>query len=175
MLCQVCQVKTAEIKISHVLNNKKIEMNLCKKCAEEKGMNNPLMNLPQIFGNIIAELLGEEFLKTKKEKDGVQCPGCGASWGYFQKIGLLGCDICYETYQKDLDVVLRRIHGSNQHIGSRPKSHRQIVDEIELKRIKLELQQAIKSENFEKAAELRDIIRDAQREIDKRENDGILR
>ncbi len=175
MLCQICQNKTAEIKISHVINNKKMETNLCKKCAEEKGMNNPLMNLPKIFGNFITELIGEEFSKTKKESESNKCSKCGTTWEYFQKNGLLGCDNCYKTFQTDLNHVLRRIHGSNQHIGSRPKSCRQIVDDTELDKMKKNLHRAIKQEKFEKAAELRDIIRDVQREIDKRENDGILR
>lgn len=175
MLCQICQKNTAEIRVSHAINEKKIEINLCKSCAEEKGLSNPLSNLPQLFGNFIAELIGQDLFKSRRRDATRKCPGCGSTWDNFHDTGLLGCDLCYQTYEEDLSVILRRIHGSNKHIGSRPKSYRFVVDESELEGIKEELQQAIDNEKFERAAELRDIIRDAQREIDKKNDDGILR
>ncbi|NIR50477.1 hypothetical protein GWO43_18380 [candidate division KSB1 bacterium] len=138
-------------------------------------MNNPFVNLPQLFGNFISELIGQDVIKKSEEDFETECPGCGSTWDYFNKTGLFGCDICYQRYADDLDVVLRRIHGSNKHIGSRPKSHRFVINESELEGMKADLRKAIKGENFERAAELRDIIRDAQREINKGKDDGILR
>ncbi|RMF70286.1 MAG: hypothetical protein D6743_00535 [Calditrichaeota bacterium] len=175
MLCQICKEKPAVIKISHVVNDKKVEMSLCKSCAEKKGLDNPMMTLPQIFGNVIAEIFGEDLLETEGEDSGEKCPGCGTSWEAFQQSGLLGCDICYQTFQDDLNIILRRIHGSNKHIGSRPKSQRHKVDASELARLNLELKAAIENEDFELAAELRDMVRDAQREMDRLGDDGILR
>ncbi|HEX9652611.1 MAG TPA: UvrB/UvrC motif-containing protein [bacterium] len=164
------------IKIAHIINGKKIETNLCRSCAEQKGVDNPLATLPNMFGNFIAEFLGQDALKRKKSHDGRKCPGCGASWEAFEKTGLFGCGLCYETFLEDLNTVLRRIHGSNQHIGSCPKSFRHVVDQSKIQNFRSQLDRAIKSENFEKAAVLRDIIRDAEREIDKGEHeDGILR
>jgi protein arginine kinase activator len=176
MLCQVCHVNSAAIKIAHTINGKKIEVNLCKDCAEQKGIDNPFSALPQMFGNFIAELLGENTLRREKSHDKRRCPGCGTSWETFEKTGLLGCGQCYDTFLEDLKLVLRRIHGSNQHIGSCPKSFRRVVDHSKIKNFRTQLERAIKSENFEKAAELRDIIRDAEREIDKSDlEDGMLR
>ncbi len=174
MLCQFCKKNAATIKISNVLNYKKIEINLCSKCAEEKGVNNPMGALPHVFENFIAELVGKEFFRRTERPVEKKCKACGLSWESFEETGLLGCDICYQTFQDHLDIVLCRIHGSNHHIGSRPKSKRQRISEAELGRIKGELDDAIKSEDFERAAELRDIVRDAQRELD-RENDGMIR
>ncbi|MFQ6113254.1 MAG: UvrB/UvrC motif-containing protein [bacterium] len=175
MLCQICNVNTAEVRLTQIINSKKIEINLCRKCAEEKGIDNPLAALPQIFGNFLMGLLHEDVIKRKKVKSTAKCHACGLTWDDFQNTGLFGCDICYQSFQEDLKVILRRIHGSNQHIGSRPKAHRHVIDESELKRLRSELQKAIEKENFERAAELRDMVRDAQRELDRKANDGILR
>ncbi len=175
MLCQICNVNSAEIKLTQIINGKKIEMRLCKDCAEEKGVNSPLTALPQIFGNLLLSLFDEDIVKRKLVKSKVKCRECGLTWDYFQKTGLLGCSNCYKIFEEDLKVILRRIHGSNRHIGSRPKAYRHVVNEAQIKSLKLELKNAIKKENFERAAELRDMIRDAQREIDQKENDGILR
>ncbi|MFQ5823089.1 MAG: UvrB/UvrC motif-containing protein [bacterium] len=138
-------------------------------------MDNPITATSQLFGNFLMALLGEDIFKRRKEIRSIKCPGCGITWDDFQNTGLFGCDICYQSFHEDLKVILRRIHGSNQHIGSRPKVHRHVVDETELERLQLELKHAIENEHFEKAAELRDIVRDAQREIDKRDNNGIRR
>ena len=174
MVCQVCHINPAEAKLTQVVNNKKIELSLCKKCVEEKGLDNLLAALPQIFGNLILGLFGEDILKREQVKSRAKCHQCGLTWNNFKKTGLFGCDICYQSFHKELKVLLRRIHGSNQHIGSRPKSDRFIMSEVQLKKAKLQLQQAIEDENFERAAELRDMIRDAQREFEKKENDELL-
>lgn len=175
MLCQLCKQNPATIKISHVIHNKTIEVSLCKDCAEEKGVENPLVALPQIFGNFIAELFGKELFAGKNTTDDKECGGCGLTWGDFQEKGLFGCDNCYQTFQSELDLIIKKIHGSTKHIGNRPKSLRRKLDKEELKRMQIELKEAILNENFELAAELRDMIRDAQRECNKIEDDQILR
>ncbi len=174
MLCQLCEDSQAIIKIAQVINQKKIEINLCKACAEQKGVENPMVTLPQIFGDFVTELIGDEETEHEFARD-LTCRGCGLSWKTFEKTGLLGCDICYQTFCEDLDLVLRRVHGSAHHIGNRPRSSRKCIDEQELHRIKLNLREAIKNENFELASELRDLVRDAGRDDTQGEDDGILR
>jgi protein arginine kinase activator len=174
MLCQVCKTQPATVKISHTINEKKMEFSLCQSCAEEKGMSNPLTSVPEVLNHFLFELLGNELLEHKPDSESATCSGCGQNWDDFQKTGLLGCEICYQVFESELNVILRRIHGSNQHIGSRPSSRRSRVDKVELQKIRLELQAAIDNENFELAAELRDLIRDSQ-VVDAGDEDGILR
>lgn len=159
------------------MNGKQLEFNLCKSCAEDKGMQNPLSsNLSQLFGNFITDLLDSGVMKMEdKSRLNIECKGCGLTWEAFENTGLFGCDLCYQTFQNDLDIILKKIHGSNKHIGSRPQALRSKIDERELQRIKVELKTAIKNEDFELAAELRDVVRDAERELQKTQNDGILR
>ncbi len=75
--------------------------------------------------------------------------------------GRLGCDQCYAAFDFHLRDLLRRLHGSSQHVGERyaapgadaadPKGR--LLD------LKAQLRRAVESENFELAAELRDRIR----------------
>jgi len=175
MICQLCKFKQALIKISYVINDKTIEINLCKECAEEKSLNNPLVTLPQIFGNFIAELVGEDCLSELNTDSDLKCGACGMTWEEFQESGLLGCDICYHTFEKEMEIILRRIHGSTQHIGCRPNSMRCVVDESELQQLNKRLRNAISRQQFEEAAKLRDMIRGAESVREKSDNDGILR
>src|SRR2546422_371583 len=73
----------------------------------------------------------------------------------------LGCAQCYETFDAHLRDLLRRLHGSSQHVGERyitpgeteADPTRQLLD------LREQLRKAVENENFELAAELRDRIR----------------
>lgn len=168
MLCQICKKRPVAISYTQVINQKKTQLSICVKCAEEKGITNPLAGLPEVFGKIVANILGEQALEEIEErserKGGRRCPGCNISLDAFEKTGLLGCDQCYETFAKELAILLRRIHGSSKHIGSRPRPRRVVSAERDLVKLRKELAEAIGKEKFERAAELRDLIRDAERE-----------
>jgi protein arginine kinase activator len=157
-----------------VINQKKTQLSICLKCAEEKGITNPLAGLPEIFGKIVANILGEQSLEEDDfEERGTRqssrrCPECHTSLDDFERTGLLGCGRCYQTFEKELTVLLRRIHGSSKHIGSRPRPRRAIITERDLGKLRQELEQAIRKEQFERAAELRDMIRDAEQETNRK-------
>ncbi len=67
--------------------------------------------------------------------------------------------------------LLKRIHGSNQHLGKSPnpvslkeaKMSSKFQEELEA--VKLELQKAVKKEEFEEAASLRDKIKFLEKKI----------
>ncbi|MDZ7359860.1 MAG: UvrB/UvrC motif-containing protein [candidate division KSB1 bacterium] len=131
-------------------------------------MTNPLAGLPEVFSKIVANIIGEQLLpeieESKYKTSSRRCPKCNTSLDQFEKTGLLGCDGCYQAFEKELSGLLRRIHGSNKHIGSRPRPRRVISEEKDLVKLRAELEQAITREKYERAAELRDLIRDAERE-----------
>ncbi len=168
MLCQICKKRPVAISYTQVINQKKTQLSICAKCAEEKGITNPLAGLPEMFGKIVANILGEETMQEIEERStrqgGRRCPGCDTTLNEFEKTGLLGCHQCYQTFEKELAILLRRIHGSSKHIGSRPRPRRIISGERDLGKLRKELDEAIGQEKFERAAELRDLIRDAERE-----------
>ena len=103
------------------------------------------------------------------EKDIVdlRCNSCNTTWQGFQKNGLFGCQNCYSAFNERLKVLLRRIHGSNKHIGNRPSNYRIVIEESDLKKLKDELEIAIKKEKYEHAAELRDRIRDLEANLNR--------
>ena len=89
----------------------------------------------------------------------------------FKKIGRLGCGECYTTFRASLVPLLKRIHGSNQHLGKSPspvfvkeaKAASKLMEELEA--AKLELQKAVKKEEFEEAASIRDKIKFLEKKI----------
>jgi len=124
--------------------------------------------MEQQFG--LADLLAglSDFGKHVKEVEKVKlkCKNCGLTYDDFRKFGRLGCSQCYEAFKTHLSTLLKKIHGSNQHVGKTPAKlpttkRKKIEDLQELKKQMIE---AIQMEDFEKAANLRDKIRDLEKE-----------
>jgi protein arginine kinase activator len=164
MLCEICHQKPATVKLTQIVNGQKKEMNLCKSCADKKGLSNPFGGLPDIVGSIILGILSQGLAEHKEEKADTTliCENCGLSIGQFEKTGILGCSSCYQAFEEPLKNLLRRIHGSNKHIGSRPVTYRHHVEQPNVDALKRELQKAIENEEYERAAVLRDSIRDLE-------------
>lgn len=158
MQCNLCGKKKATVHLTEIEDEQMSEMHLCEECAREKSVQ-----MEQQFG--LADLLAglADFGKQVKDQEKVklECVSCGTSYDDFKKFGRLGCSECYEAFEDHLSTLLKRIHGSNRHLGKSPprmsKGEKKKVET--LGDLKSQLQLAIRSEDFEKAAELRDRIR----------------
>ena len=138
------------------------EMHLCEKCAQNKGAM-----MQQHFGvsDLLAGLAGIGAQVDKEEgPSSLKCSGCGMKYADFKKTGQLGCSRCYDTFRRNLAPLIRRIHGSTNHIGKSPvKARKATKAKTEMSRLKERLEEAIKKEEFEEAARIRDAIKAAER------------
>lgn len=166
MLCDVCAKKQATVHLTEIVDEQMTELHLCEECAREKSVQ-----MEQQFGlaDLLAGLsdLGKQ-VKEDVSQVTVRCPNCGLTYEDFRKVGRLGCSRCYGSFRKHLSVLLKKIHGSNQHFGKEPvELTKPVKARSELHELRDKLQRAIQSEEFEEAAHLRDRIRELQR---KKEN-----
>lgn len=167
MQCDVCNKKKATVHLTEIVDEQMSEMHLCEDCARQKSSQ-----MEQQFG--LADLLAGlgDFGKQIKTQETVslKCSSCGMSYDDFRKFGRLGCSQCYESFKTQLSVLLKKIHGSNSHLGKAPakmpKSEKKKIEDLQ--DLKNQLLQAIQMENFELAAELRDKIRG----FEKKKNNG---
>lgn len=166
MLCEICHKNTATVKVTQIINTIKKEINLCKACAEKQGLTNPLASFPELFGGLLEGLLNENQIGVpQKISSKAKCSECGLTFDEFQKTGLFGCGQCYDSFIEEVKVLLRRIHGSNKHIGDRPICKRVYMHHPNLEKLKSDLKRAVEHEQFEKAADIRDMIRDVERQM----------
>ena len=88
------------------------------------------------------------------------CPACDATLADFQASGRLGCPTCWETFERPLRDLLRRVHGATRHVGEIPPTATGVpgVSTVaqQRDRLKAALAAAIAAERFEEAAEVRD-------------------
>jgi len=163
MICQRCYKKEAKVQITQVVNEQKQELHLCEDCAAEVGFNKALAKLPQLFGGLMLDLLKKEVPALDREEGTwKKCHFCGLSWRDFKRTGLFGCDKCYEVFREEVSDLLKQIHGNNRHIGNRPTSYQAAHPQWNLEQLRKELEEAIQKEEFEKAAEIRDMIRELE-------------
>ncbi|MCA9743454.1 MAG: UvrB/UvrC motif-containing protein [Deferribacteres bacterium] len=165
-MCQKCKTSIAEVTVIHFENGQKKYIKLCEECAKRHDELQQLAAVPEFF---------KKFAENIFEPDGenahaLKCPNCGMTVGTFEANGLLGCEQCYHTFEDELTALLQRIHGSHKHIGSRPRPVRKLDASSDMQSLKKRLQAAIAAEDFEQAAECRDLIRDLEREMQRRQN-----
>ena len=171
MLCDVCGKNPATVHLTEIIDEQMNELHLCEDCARHKSAA-----MEQQFGlsDLLAGMADFEKPSSKEEEVvTIKCPSCGLTYADFKKIGRLGCGECYNVFRKYLAPLLKRIHGSNQHIGKNPtktkattKLYKKKVGMTELKN---QLQKAIQQEAFEEAARLRDQIKEMENPKEKEE------
>lgn len=170
MLCEKCSKNEATIHYSEIINGKKKSYTLCGQCADEMGIGDVKSTfdafgagslLSGFFGNTYPAGLGKK-VRASAEK---RCPVCSASIREIADAGKVGCAECYRTFREELSPTIRRIHGSVSYkgaapeTGSAPETEPKTEAVSEADTLRAELYEAIKTEDFERAAELRDRIR----------------
>ena len=158
MVCDNCGATDAVVHLTQIVNDEMSTHHLCEKCAAEKGLEAaPESNMPLI--DVIAQMTedapGEDAQASDRE-----CSFCGRTFADFRKTGRLGCPHCYETFSDQLPRLLRRIHGEVKHVGKVYLPPDPTASEMEkrLEGLRRKLNRAVQSEDFERAAELRDQI-----------------
>lgn len=167
MICQACGKKTATTHIKAIVNGQLTEYHLCGDCAKEKGYTVPFSEWGLPVGSFLSGLMGAK----KPNKQVLRCPTCGASFEEVTKTGNVGCADCYRTFRDQLLPVIQRIHGTASHKGKVPGgaalrvtdgNHAIMPVDVNLEEKKRQMQKAVEAQDFERAAQLRDEIKEME-------------
>ena len=156
--------------ITKIINNEKTELSLCEKCAkkyqQELGFNFDSNFSFHKFLTGILEINGNSCVENQLTEYS-RCEKCGADYNQFQQSGRLGCAGCYDKFDNKLNILLKRVQGSNIHGGKFPKrSGYDLRIEQEIKTLRNKLQSLVSAEEFEKAVEVRDEIKRLEKSIE---------
>jgi len=135
------------------------ELHLCQECARKKAGD---IQKQLSMADFLSGMVGTgDFPKAAVAK--IVCPGCGLTYEEFKKKGRLGCSQCYTAFKQQLLPLLKKIHGSTQHMGKVPRTLGEgVAGERKVKELKDRLARAIQLEEYEEAARVRDLIREAE-------------
>jgi len=154
MKCESCHKAEASVHLKQVVDGKIKEVFLCQECAARKGMKSPEELADFLFGLSESLSAGAESPATVK-----RCPGCKLSFADFESKHRLGCPQCYETFRQELIPVIEDMQRAQTHIGKVPAGER---SRKQVQELKAQLLQAVKVQDFESAAELRDRIKELE-------------
>ena len=157
MLCDRCNVNPATVHLKTMLNGIVEEKHLCQKCAKETGQLQ-LFNITNPFTSFFETLLGSMEYQPKLLTS--QCSACGSTFDQFRRTGQLGCPTCYREFDSELQPILRRIQGDVVHRGKIPvRQGGSLMVKRQIERLREELKELVRREEYEKAAKVRDEIR----------------
>lgn len=106
------------------------------------------------------------FMQPTTFKEQKKCPVCGHTYSDFAGTGKIGCSECYNVFREPIVDTLAKIHPNTIHTGKIPsKSGEKLKLKRKYESLKAELSQAVKNEDYEKAAKLHKEIRKMENEV----------
>jgi len=178
MKCDKCKSNEATYFMEQNINGHITKIALCPECAKIYG-DTPFKHFAGF--DLLEGLFGVPGHTHSATKEIKRCTLCGSSFNDIINTGKVGCAKCYEVFEKELRPTILRLHGDVKHIGRTPKnvcapkagesvsSKKENTaesknPESQILSLKAQISDAIKSEEYELAAQLRDKIRDIEKQ-----------
>lgn len=178
MLCDNCGKREANVRYSENINGRKKELHLCEECSKKLGIENIDFNMPidfsSFFGGLLEDFGTNDFMPLFNEVKQLKCDNCGYTFEDIVNTGKLGCENCYSVFEDRLDPIIKKIQGSNKHVGRTGKIIDSKISEkinnkdsktennkdvSKVEKLQNDLKKAIKEEKYEEAAKIRDEIK----------------
>lgn len=140
MKCELCGKGEAKYKYYEVDSDTVREINICEKCAREKGI---------------------DFRKKEETSAGNNevCPNCGLTFKEYKDSRSLGCVECYRAFSDRLKAFFTESQLGVAHKGKKPvRSTKILFVKKEILEMKRKLEGYVEDEKFEEAVKLRDKI-----------------
>ena len=114
---------------------------------------------------------------AESDSSSKRCSACGRSFNEIAATGRVGCAVCYKLFASELGDTVTGIHGIASYVGRQPKKHEPVIEPLEdvirepltekaapEADLREQLLEAVRCENYEEAARLRDLIRASEKE-----------
>lgn len=164
MLCDKCKKYEACYHSTLVVNGEVKSTHLCEHCATKEGVFNK--RYTSIFDEFrsLTNFLGFDDFDEKI------CPECHWSLKNFKVNGTLGCPKCYETFEQEIEDIVRRIQPYAEHKADNiefkvEEKEENLSKQQKLANLKIDLQNAIKEERYEDAGVINKEIKKLEKEI----------
>lgn len=184
MKCEQCNNEATVHELT-VSGGVPVERHLCEACARDQGL---VAGSPTPVSELLQKIAASGSSAAPQQPSAPACPQCATTFAEFKQSGRLGCPACYGTFEEQLGPILDRAHqGATHHVGKVPRRMlRDLPDPRdirataaamaaaearaeEIRRVRADLDRAVKAEAYERAAELRDRLRKLQRGAERAE------
>lgn len=168
--CQLCPSPNATVHLTELAaDGLRTELHLCRACVTRL---NIVLDAPPSVAQLLAQKAVED-----DEGDVVDvpapgpgegtCPNCGLEFTAYVQNNLFGCAECYQAFAPQVEELAKRYHGSTAHVGRVPAGGSQPAVEAQRESARAALEkalgEAVQREQYERAAQLRDQLRQLER------------
>jgi len=157
--CEICGKRESVVHVQQAIGNETVDIHLCEVCAHERGISKRKDKIDLSLTQLLTGLLSVKRTAEEGEETG-ECPTCGLSISEFRKDGRLGCPDCYLSFASNIRGVHKRLSGMTRHRGKLPDkllTYKELL--IDRESLRSRLDDAVKQEDYETAAVIRDQIR----------------
>ncbi len=167
MVCDECGKNPATVHLTKIINGKKTEVHLCEECAKKNKEFDSPFSIHQFLAGLM-DTTNDEKVRRDYIRES-SCNKCEMTYSRFRKTGKFGCNSCYDEFKERLIPLFKKVHGHHTHTGKVPKRTGGMIKiRKEIEKLKKKLNDAVQKEEFEKAAEYRDRIK----ELEKKKNNN---
>lgn len=160
MQCQICKKEQATIHLTEINDGVRNEVHVCENCAVDQGITvKSQMPINELLSSLLSSQPSDDEMLTASGQE-LACPDCGFTLDKFRKEAVLGCPNDYEIFSKALMPLIKKAHeGKSLHCGKVPsRAPKTVKKQVEISALQQQLNEAVKKEDYEKAAMLRDKI-----------------
>ena len=178
MKCQKCGRSNANINYTRIINGRREDLHLCSDCAQEMNLHIDF-NWQDMFHGFLEDFAEARSL-AMPEMLGLNSfsRGWDSLWGedFFEDVPFYGKNYLLETKEDEIEETLNAIQKKHQKQGDEEKKKRknhlkeektekkvESKKENEINQLKEKLQEYIQKEEYEKAAVLRDKIKELEK------------
>lgn len=161
MLCELCEQNEANIVIKQITEaGKSVSCHICDRCAHEHGLDAETDNT-----KAVAELFKLIEKKKADAQNAVTCMSCGTKLSDILETHHLGCADCMIYFKGFIEEALKKNSDDIRYTGKVPKEFNILNRPTEtetVQNLQAQMEEAVKIENYELAAYLRDKIKEME-------------
>ncbi len=172
--CQLCPATNATVHLTELgADGVRTELHLCRACIARLEV---ALDAPPPLASLLAQattaVAGDEtddaIAVPAPEPGEGACPQCGLEFTAYVQSNLFGCAECYQAFAVQVTELVRRYHGATAHVGRLPAAGIEASPgarrEAARAALTKALDDAVAREQFERAAALRDQLRELERD-----------
>ncbi len=156
MKCDLCGKNESSYHSLTIRNNELVELHICSDCSRRK-KRDELIDVDDNGYRFLEGLLQSEN-NGKSGEPSLVCPVCRTTYREVKRTGLVGCANCYELFN---GIITKEKRKNGFFFRKKPREE---YSDLYIDELKKRLYEAVKLEEFEKAAELRDRIRQCEKD-----------
>ncbi len=162
MICDMCKLNKAKISVEQVADGVTKNIYLCPACSQRLGFG--------MFSKTI-DISITKILEANDNDDGRksdQCPVCGLSFREIESKKMMGCPECFSFFKAEIMEILGKKKKNLKYSGfiTDEQSSETFFETHSSEELHEELKKAVETEDYERAAALRDEIKALEKNHD---------